>query len=101
MVARLEQRHAHQQDGRHAAGSTNRSFGAFERGQTLLKAGHGGIGGARIGVSLLGACKAQCGCSGIGLDKAAGQVQCLGVLAIGAARNGLAHRERVGMQAGR
>ena len=100
MVAGLEQRKTHQQDGRHAAGRGNRRLRALHRRQPLLEARHRGIGRAGIGVALFLAGKApRCG-GGVGLDEAAAQVQRFRMLAKLAARYCLAHRQGVGVQTG-
>ena len=101
MVARFQQTQTHQQNGRHAAGGANGSFGAFQSSQALLKGADRRVGGARIGVPIFLTRKTACRCRCIGLHKAAGQVQRFGVFPILAARHRLAHSQGVRVKAGR
>jgi len=98
MVAAFEQPHAHQQDRRHAAGSANAGLGAFHRGQALLHARNRGVAETRIDVALFLVGKAPRGRGGIGLDKAAGQIQRFRVFSVLAFVNGRAHGQGVQVQ---
>ena len=98
MIACLERRQRHQQDGRHAGGSRDRTFRPFHGRQTLFKTGDRGVAGAAIGEARLFIGKAaRCG-SRIGLHKAAGHVQGFAMLAPLAALDRFAHGQSFRMQ---
>ena len=98
MIARLEQGKADQREGRHARRRGQRGWAAFERGQALLEAGHGRAAAAAVGVAILLTSKAARGGGGAGLHKTAAQVQRFGVLAVLAALDRHAQRQRVAVQ---
>jgi len=99
VVARFEQREAHQQDGRHAGRRGDGAFRALHGGQPAFKGGHRGIASTGVSEALLLARKASGRRGGVRLHEAAGEIQRLGVLTVGATGNGFTHRQGIGVQA--
>ena len=101
MVARLEQAHAHHQDGGHARSRRHGGLAAFQDCQALLETGHRRVTVAPVGKALLFAAKAPRSGGRRLLHITAGQVQGFGVLTVLTAFQSLAHGQRVAMQPGR
>jgi hypothetical protein len=97
VIACREQAHGASQNRRHARGSGNAEFRAFQRSQALLKGAYGRIGETSVDIARLGAGKARSRLGRTAKHKAGGQIQGFAVLPKLGALNPAANGQRLVM----